>query len=124
MRGRIRISSGLVPRRPTRLDDHADGRILSIPYPQELNGILQIVGRKREGAEFCDMICDAFDVMLEESAHRPLVMGVALHGYLKGHPHRLKHLDRALSFMLERGGEQVCWTIAGRIDDHYRSLGI
>jgi peptidoglycan/xylan/chitin deacetylase (PgdA/CDA1 family) len=100
------------------------GRILSIPYPQELNDIPQIVGRKREGAEFGDMICDAFDVMLEESARRPLVMGIALHGYLMGHPHRLKHLERALSYMLERGADRVWWTTAGEINDHYRSLGI
>lgn len=100
------------------------GRILSVPYPQELNDIPQIVGRKREGAEFGDMICDAFDVMLEESARRPLVMGIALHGYLMGHPHRLKHLARALGHMQARGGSVVWWTTAGRINDHFRSLGL
>ena len=100
------------------------GRILSIPYPQELNDIPQIVGRKREGSEFGDMICDAFDVMLEESARRPLVMGVALHGYLMGHPHRLKHLARALSYIQETGGDRVWWTTAGAINDHYRALGL
>ncbi|TCO70102.1 polysaccharide deacetylase family protein [Rhodovulum euryhalinum] len=99
------------------------GRILSVPYPQELNDIPQIVGRKREGADFADMICDAFDVMLEESARRPLVMGIALHGYLMGHPHRLRHLARALGHMQDRGGDAVWWTTAGRINDHFRSLG-
>ena len=100
------------------------GRILSVPYPQELNDIPQIVGRKREGAEFGDMICDAFDVMLEESARRPLVMGVALHGYLMGHPHRLKHLERALRHITDAGGDRVWWTTAGAINDHYRGLGL
>ncbi|MBS0126045.1 polysaccharide deacetylase family protein [Thetidibacter halocola] len=100
------------------------GRILSIPYPQELNDIPQIVGRKREAAEFGDMLIDAFDLMLEESARRPLVMGIALHGYLMGHPHRLRHLDRALRHMRARGGEAVWWTTAGAINDHYRSLGL
>ncbi len=99
-----------------------NGRILSVPYPQELNDIPQIVGRKREGAEFGDMICDAFDVMLEESARRPLVMGIALHGYLMGHPHRLKHLERALRHMRDRGGDQVWWTTAGAVSDHYRTV--
>lgn len=100
------------------------GRILSVPYPQELNDIPQIVGRKREGAEFGDMICDAFDVMLEESARRPLVMGIALHGYLMGHPHRLKHLDRALRHMQTQGGEAVWWTTAGAINTHFRALDL
>lgn len=98
------------------------GRILSVPYPQELNDIPQIVGRKREGVEFADMICDAFDVMLEESRRRPLVMGIALHGYLMGHPHRLKHLERALRHIRDNGGDQVWWTTAGKISDHNRYM--
>ncbi len=101
-----------------------NGRILSVPYPQELNDIPQIVGRKREGADFGDMLIDAFDVMLEESARRPLVMGIALHGYLMGHPHRLKHLDRALRHMLAAGGDAVWWTTAGAINDHFRALDL
>ncbi|WP_239479982.1 polysaccharide deacetylase family protein [Actibacterium sp. 188UL27-1] len=100
------------------------GKILSVPYPQELNDIPQIVGRKREGAEFCDMIIDAFDVMLEESARCPLVMGLALHGYIMGQPHRAKHLARALRHMQSAGGGAVWWTTAGKINDHYRQLDL
>ena len=86
------------------------GRILALPYPQELNDIPQIVARKREGAEFADMIIDAFEVMLAESAERPLVMGVALHAYLMGHPHRLKHLARALRSIREAADDRVWFT--------------
>lgn len=96
------------------------GRILSVPYPQELNDIPQIVGRRREGNEFADMIIDAFDVMLEEAKTRPLVMGIALHGYLMGHPHRIKHLDRALTYMKANSDDLVWWTTAGAINDHIR----
>lgn len=98
------------------------GHILSVPYPQELNDIPQIVGRKKEGAEFADMIVDAFDVMLEECRRRPLVMGIALHAYLMGHPHRMKHLKRALDRIAERAGEQVWITTAGAINDHFRTI--
>lgn len=100
------------------------GRILSIPYPQELNDIPQIVVRRREGAEFGDMLIDAFDVMLEDSRRRPCVMGIALHGYIMGQPHRLKHLDRALRHMRAAGGADVWWTTAGAINDHFRALGL
>jgi allantoinase len=72
------------------------GRILSVPYPQELNDIPMIVGRKLDGAQFAEMIIDNFDEMLAESARRPLVMGIALHAYLVGQPYRLRHLRRAL----------------------------
>jgi peptidoglycan/xylan/chitin deacetylase (PgdA/CDA1 family) len=99
------------------------GRILALPYPQELNDIPQIVARKREGAEFADMIIDAFEVMLAESAERPLVMGVALHAYLMGHPHRLKHLARALHSIREAADDRVWFTTAGAINDHFRMIG-
>ncbi|MEM6743519.1 MAG: polysaccharide deacetylase family protein [Pseudomonadota bacterium] len=100
------------------------GRILSVPYPQELNDIPQIVGRRREGAEFAYMILDAFEVMLAESDRRPLVMGIALHGYIMGQPHRLKHLARALRTMRREGGEAVWWTTAGAVSDHFRASGL
>lgn len=98
------------------------GRILSVPYPQELNDIPQIVGRKREGDEFAAMIVDAFDIMLKESRERPLVMGIALHAYIMGQPHRLKHLARALRSLRESGGDDVWFTTAGQINDHFRAL--
>lgn len=100
------------------------GRILSVPYPQELNDIPQIVGRKHEGAEFADMIIDAFEVMLAESERRPLVMGIALHAYLMGQPHRFRHLERALAYLREKSDSRVWWTTAGAINEHYRALGL
>ncbi|GGH25716.1 polysaccharide deacetylase [Alsobacter metallidurans] len=97
-------------------------RILSVPYPQELNDIPQIVGRKREGAEFADMIVDSFDELLEESRDRPLVMGVALHAYLVGWPHRARHLRRALRHIRDRADGRVWITTAGAIARHAASL--
>ena len=52
------------------------------------------------------MIVDAFDVMHEECARRPLVMGIALHPYIVGQPHRFKHLKRALKHIGGKADEQ------------------
>lgn len=98
------------------------GRILSLPYPQELNDIPQIVARKREGADFADMIVDAFDVMHAECARRPLVMGIALHPYLVGWPHRFKHLARALHHIVRKADDKVWLTTAGDIAAHAARL--
>jgi allantoinase len=98
------------------------GRILSLPYPQELNDIPQIVARKREGFEFADMIVDAFEVMHEECTKRPLVMGIALHAYIVGWPHRFKHLSRALRHIMHRAGERVWFATAGEIADFAEQL--
>lgn len=100
------------------------GRILSVPYPQELNDIPQIVVRQKEGADFANMIIDAFDTMIAESARRPLVMGIALHAYLMGHPHRVPHLRRALQHIKNHAADRVWFTTAGAINDHFRQLDL
>lgn len=99
-----------------------NGRILSVPYPQELNDIPQIVARKREGADFAEMIVDAFEVMLSECGKRPLVMGIALHPYIVGWPHRFKHLARALRILRARADDRVWFTTAGAIAAHAAAL--
>lgn len=78
------------------------GRLLSIPYPQELNDIPAIMARKVGAAEFADMIIDNFDEMLEQSAGQALVMGVALHPYIVGQPFRLRQLRRALQHIADQ----------------------
>jgi allantoinase len=98
------------------------GRILSVPYPQELNDIPQIVARKREGADFADMIEDAFDVLHGECDKRPLVMGIALHPYIVGQPHRFKHLARALNTIVRHADEKVWFTTSGAIAAHAAAL--
>lgn len=100
----------------------AHGPILSVPYPQELNDVPQLMGRKREADEFAAMILSAFDLHLRESADRPVVMGIALHPYLMGQANRFGHLERVLETLRERAGDQVWFTTPGRISDHYRSL--
>jgi len=92
-------------------------RILAVPYPQEVNDIPQIVGRKLEGPAFADLIIDNFDEMLELSRDRPLVMGIALHAYLVGQPHRLRHLKRALRHIAAHR-QRIWLTTPGAIARH------
>jgi hypothetical protein len=96
-------------------------RILAVPYPQEVNDIPAIAGRKMNGADFGDLIVDQFDEMLELSRARPLVMGVALHAYLVGQPHRLRHLKRALRH-IARARERIWLTTPGAIARHCTGL--
>lgn len=96
-------------------------RILSLPYPQELNDIPAIVARKDSAEQFAAMIIDQFDEMLEQSASGPLVMGIALHPYIVGQPYRLRHLRRALAHIAERR-EQIWLCTAGAIAAHVAGL--
>jgi hypothetical protein len=59
------------------------------------------------GRDFADLIVDHFDEMLEQSASAPLVMGIALHPYLVGQPHRLRPLRSALRHLAAARGNVV-----------------
>ncbi|WP_428395688.1 polysaccharide deacetylase family protein [Lichenicoccus sp.] len=96
-------------------------RILSVPYPQELNDIPAIVARRDSPVAFGAMIVDAFEEMLVQSRGAPLVMGIALHPYIIGQPHRLGHLRRALAHIAAHRDE-VWITRAGDIAAHCRAL--
>ncbi|CAN5434193.1 polysaccharide deacetylase family protein [soil metagenome] len=96
------------------------GPLWSVPYPQELNDIPAIVARQMSGGDFADMIVDQFDEMLQQSRKQPLVMGIALHAYLVGQPHRIKHLRRALQHIGKR--PEVWWTTPGRICDAVQAI--
>jgi peptidoglycan/xylan/chitin deacetylase (PgdA/CDA1 family) len=97
------------------------GRLLAVPYPQELNDSSTVIGRQVDASAFADMIVDQFDEMLEQSATGPLVMGLALHAYVMGQPFRLRHLRRALAHVAAKRDE-VWLTHAGSIAQHFAAL--
>ena len=90
-----------------------NGKLWSIPYPQELNDIPMIVARLMGAEEFADLIVDNFDEMLAQSKAQPLVMGIALHPYIVGQPYRLRHLRRPLKHIAKN--KKVWFTTPGKI---------
>lgn len=101
------------------------GRLLSVPYPQEVNDIPAIVARGMTASEFADMIVDCFDEMVEQSVQQPLVFGIALHAYIVGQPFRLRHLRWALRHIVTHAAsaENRIWlTTPGAIASYARSL--
>ena len=106
---------------PIYLRTRGGGRLLSVPYPQELNDIPAIMARQVSGAGFAQMIVDSFDEMLEQSSSAPLVMGIALHPYIVGQPHRLRPLRRALEH-IAAFRDEIWITTAGAIAEHSLAL--
>lgn len=99
---------------PVWMATRSGGRILSVPYPQELNDIPAIVARRTGAEDFADMIIAQFDEMREQARRQPLVMGIALHPYIVGQPFRLRALRRALAHVAAPR-EDVWLTTAGAI---------
>lgn len=99
------------------------GPLWSVPYPQELNDIPMIIARQMTAPAFADMIIDQFEEMMRQARQQPLVMGIALHPYIVGQPHRLKHLRRALEVVARgRDAGKVWFTTPGHICNHAASM--
>ena len=100
------------------------GRTLwSVPYPQELNDIPAIITRQMDGHAFATMIGDQFSEMHRQSRHYPLVMGIALHPYIVGQPHRLRPLREALAAIARaRDAGEIWITTPGKILEHAQAM--
>ncbi|MBI0535130.1 polysaccharide deacetylase [Roseomonas sp. KE2513] len=98
------------------------GRIMAIPYPQEVNDIPSIIARKDGAAQFAEMIVEDFEERLRQVRDGVAqVMGIALHPYIVGQPYRMRALRRALAHVAARR-EEVWLTTAGAVFDHARAL--
>ncbi|HTV76728.1 MAG TPA: polysaccharide deacetylase family protein [Steroidobacteraceae bacterium] len=77
------------------------GRLLSVPYSQELNDSSAIIGRHTTAQEFSRMIIDQFDEMHGARDEQPVVMSVIVHAFISGQPFRLRALRRAIEHILK-----------------------
>ncbi|MES2273886.1 MAG: polysaccharide deacetylase family protein [Chlamydiota bacterium] len=94
------------------------GKILSIPYSQELNDIPAIAVRRASAREFSEMIVDQFEEMLLQSKKEPLVFSLALHPYIAGQPFRLHQLRKALQKIAAKR-DQIWLTYPGAIAEAF-----
>jgi peptidoglycan/xylan/chitin deacetylase (PgdA/CDA1 family) len=97
------------------------GRILSVPYSQELNDSSAIIGRQVDAVDFASMVIDQFEEMRQTGDDQPLVMSVILHSFISGQPFRLRALRRALEHIM-KASAQLWLTQPGAIARHFQSL--
>lgn len=99
------------------------GPLLAVPYPQEVNDIPAIVARRESAEAFARMVVDDFEERLRQvqSDGLPQVMGIALHPYIVGQPHRMRVLRRALALIAQARGD-IWITTAGAVFDHVAAL--
>lgn len=98
------------------------GPLMAVPYPQEANDIPAIVARKDGAGAFADLLVDDFEERRRQIGDgRAQAMGIALHPYLVGQPHRLRHLRRALAHIAAPRPE-VWIATAGAVYAHAAAL--
>ena len=97
------------------------GRILSMPYPIEVNDTRGVIWYHYSSAEFADLIVDQFDEMLAQSARQPLVCPISLHPFVTGRPYRIRRLRRALEHIAKQR-DRIWLTRPRDICAHIESL--
>jgi peptidoglycan/xylan/chitin deacetylase (PgdA/CDA1 family) len=101
---------GVVDDQPFRMRNG----LYAMPYSLELNDTPVFRDYGTPPADFCQYICDAFDVLHREGGR---VLCISVHPFLMGTPHRFKYFEQALDYI--GGHEGVWWTQAGQILDAY-----
>ncbi len=85
------------------------GPLVAMPYPLELNDVPMIAVQHHRSDVFLERVRDAFDRLYLEGAEQPRVMGIAIHSFLSGVPHRIKYLEQALDYIRSHEGV-LFWT--------------
>ena len=99
------------------------GRILSVPYPVELNDSPALLNRAHTAREFTDMVIDQVDEMLEQSVHQPLSYALSLHTFIFGQPSRMVQLRAILKYIVEhKHADRIWFTRPRDIVDHIEAL--
>lgn len=95
-----------------------NGRLLSVPYPHEVNDIPAIALHDMPADGFANMIIDNFDELLEQSRSQSLVFGISIHAFLIGQPYRLRHFRRAMEH-IARHRDKIWLTTTGGVAQHF-----
>ncbi len=95
------------------------GQLVAMPYSNELNDIPLVLHHHFSGEQIYETIRDQFDVLYQDGEVTGRVMGIALHPFITGVPHRAKYLDQALAYV--SGHRHVWLATGGEILDAYRA---
>lgn len=76
----------------------AHGPLVTLPYTVETNDIPVMMIHQHQSSYWTTRLTDTFDQLYEESADRPKIMAVAMHPYISGMPHRIRHLQAAYDY--------------------------
>jgi peptidoglycan/xylan/chitin deacetylase (PgdA/CDA1 family) len=80
------------------------GPLVSVPYTLELNDIPMMVIQHHESDAWARRARDQFDRLYAEGARQPRVMALAVHPYISGVPHRIKHFEGVYDYMRRKKG--------------------
>ncbi len=101
-------------------DDRPDiiAELVAVPYSMEANDKPAFDAWRLSPDAFADLVVRQFDALWREGGEEPRVLGIALHPYLIGVPHRIEALRRLLGELRSRDG--VWWATGSEIAAQYQ----
>ena len=96
----------------------AQGGLVAMPLSQELEDRFVLMNNLHSEQSWAEQICDAADFLLEEAREGGRILGLNIHPWLMGQPHRIGWLEKALADIAAKDG---VWSAPpGEILAHWR----
>jgi hypothetical protein len=81
------------------------------------------IHRAHTPRDFCEMVIDQFEEMVEQSEDHPLVFNISIHPFIFGQPYRLRPLREALAHcMKHKQRERIWFCTPGQVSDYCYDL--
>jgi allantoinase len=93
--------------------------LVTVPYSYDANDKVAIDTRNMDLDRFTGLVARQVDVLLREGEQEARVLGIALHPYVVGVPHRIDAVRRMLERL--RGLQGVWWCTGSAIAETYRA---
>jgi peptidoglycan/xylan/chitin deacetylase (PgdA/CDA1 family) len=110
------VADWVLDDQPCRIET-AHGPVVSIPYTVEMNDIAMMALQQHPSEEWLRRGIRQFERLYAEGEHSARVMGLSIHPYISGVPHRIGYVEELFRHILSRPGV-VAWT-GERILDWY-----
>lgn len=104
---------------PVELKTASGKKVYSIPYPVETNDIPIMILQQHSSEEFAKRCIDQFDRLYEESAEITRIMGISMHTYVSGAPHRYKYVEQVYKHITSKP-DALIWT-GEQVIDWYKT---
>jgi len=78
--------------------------LVVVPYSVEINDVPMMLIQHHRAEELFERARDQFDRLYEEGARSARIMAIAVHPYVTGVPHRIKHFEAIYEYMRQKPG--------------------
>jgi allantoinase len=79
--------------------------LIAMPLSNELEDRFVIINNQHSEQSWSEQVCDACDFLLEEAKTQGgRILGINIHPWLLGQPHRIKYLEDTLAHIMDKPG--------------------